>query len=284
MHQKVYATGKSTNVRSMPNIASDILGKATDKIGFEYVRTTPTHNGYKWFVVNIGKAQGFIREDVGKIVTETPIEPSKFTYILDPGHGGINPATNQYVTPGKRSPKLEDGSVYFEGVGNRQIAKRVADKLRDLNIKFAFTVSPSDWQDTGLSTRVNRANSLHAATPCVLISLHSNASGNGSVFHAGQGYEVFTTPGQTKSDTYANIWFEEMSKEFPTMKGRPDVKDGDHDKEERFTMLGTRCPAFLIEMAFHTNRAEVDLLRTPEGQERMANVIVRTIQRIEKLN
>lgn len=284
MHQKVYATGKSTNVRSMPSTTSDIIGKATDKMGFEYIRTTPTHSGHKWFAVKIGKAEGYIREDVGKIVDEAPVEPSKLTYILDPGHGGINPATGQYVTPGKRSPKLENGSVYFEGVGNRQIAKRVADKLRELNIKFAFTVSPSDWQDTGLSTRVNRANALHATTPCVLISIHSNASGNGSTFHAGQGYEVFTSPGQTTSDTYANIWFEEMRKEFPTMKGRSDLRDGDHDKEERFTMLGTRCPAILVEMAFHTNRAEVDLLRIPEGQERLANVIVRTIQRIEETN
>jgi N-acetylmuramoyl-L-alanine amidase len=207
---------------------------------------------------------------------------SKNTYILDPGHGGINPTTKQYVTPGKRSPKLNDGSVYFEGVGNRQVSKRVADKLKPLGIKFAYTVTPDEWQDVSLPTRVARANALHAKTPCVLISIHSNAAGDGKNWHAGEGYEVFTSHGQTKSDEYATIWFDEMRKEFPTMKGRSDMRDGDVDKEANYTMItSTRCPAFLIEMAFHTHLKEVELLRTASGQERFANVIVRTIQRIE---
>jgi N-acetylmuramoyl-L-alanine amidase len=44
------------------------------------------------------------------------------TVILDAGHGGI--IDGVYQTHGKRSPIWEDGSQYFEGVGNRQIDRK----------------------------------------------------------------------------------------------------------------------------------------------------------------
>jgi N-acetylmuramoyl-L-alanine amidase len=208
---------------------------------------------------------------------------SKFTYILDPGHGGIDPKTQRYVTAGKRSPVLPDGTTYFEGVGNRQIAKLVGDELKAKNIQYAYTVTPSDHTDVSLVERQRRANALHKKKPCILISIHSNASGDGRSFHAGQGFEVFTSIGQTNSDKYAEIWYEEMKLEFDELKGRSDRSDGDHDKEARLAMVQLNCPSFLIEMAFHTHKNEVMLLKSFEGQKRFAKVIVRTIERIEKL-
>lgn len=205
---------------------------------------------------------------------------SKNTYILDPGHGAISPLTGQYVTPGKRSQKWGDGSVYYEGVGNREIAKIVAEKLKALGIKYAFTVTPSEWEDVALSTRVSRANALISKTPCVLISIHSNASANASA----NGFEVFTSPGQTLSDKYAELWFKNQSLTFTELKGRPDNSDMDKDKEERFTMImSPKCPSFLVETMFHTNEKECKILMSPEGKERIANAIVKTIQQIELL-
>jgi N-acetylmuramoyl-L-alanine amidase len=273
--KKVSTSKDAVNIRELPNVSSDALGVLRKNETLDFKGYTPTHNGFRWAIVIFKNKTGYIREDVISVTGEDSL-----TFVLDPGHGGLSPKTQTYVTSGKRSPKFKDGSVYFEGVGNRQIAKRVGDKLKALGISYAYAVNPDEWQDVALGTRVSRVNLLHAKTPCVLISIHSNAAGNGKDWHAGEGYEVFTSPGQNKSDEYASIWFDEMKKEFPTMKGRSDLKDGDHDKEERFTMLGTKCPAFLIEMAFHTNVKEVELLRTPAGQERMADVIVRTIQKI----
>ena len=34
---------------------------------------------------------------------------SKYVWLLDAGHGGINPDTGEYVTPGKRSPVWQKG-------------------------------------------------------------------------------------------------------------------------------------------------------------------------------
>ena len=205
---------------------------------------------------------------------------SKRIYILDPGHGGINPATKQYVTPGKRSPKWADGSIYYEGVGNREIAELVSKKLLALRISHAFTVHPSDWKDVSLSERVRKTNEISSKQSAVLISIHSNAASSSSA----NGFEVFTSPGITKSDRKADIWYKEMRSEFPELKGRPDLRDGFHDKEEIFTMITkTKCPAFLIETMFHTNEKECRILMSAKGKERIANVIVRSIQKIEQL-
>lgn len=205
---------------------------------------------------------------------------SKRVYILDPGHGGIDPSTGRYVTSGKRSPKWPDGSVYYEGVGNREIARLCGMKLKALGIDYAYTVTPSDWKDTPLSVRVARANALFSKEPAVLISIHSNAAADSSA----HGFEVFTSPGQTTSDKYATVLYNEFAKAFPELKGRPGLSDGDPDKEEKFTMVvGPKCPAMLIETMFHTNPKECKMLLDPIVQDRIATAICNAIIEIERI-
>jgi len=205
---------------------------------------------------------------------------SKNIYILDPGHGGINPSTGKYVTVGKRSPKWPDGSIYYEGVGNRTIAKLVGDKLKTLNIDHRFTVDPHNWHDDALAVRTARANALHAKEPVVYISIHSN----GATTEQAHGYEIFTSPGETKSDKYATAMFQEYAAMFPELKGRKDMSDGDPDKESCFWVLKhTNCPAMLIETMFHSNQAECKMLMDPVIQDKVAQAIVNGILKIEKL-
>ncbi|MCX8482123.1 MAG: N-acetylmuramoyl-L-alanine amidase [Crocinitomicaceae bacterium] len=207
---------------------------------------------------------------------------SKRIYIIDPGHGGINPATGLYVTAGKRSPKWSDGSVYYEGVGNRTIASKVGEKLKMLGISFVYTVTPSEWEDIGLTTRVNRAATAVklAKKPGVLISIHSNAAAQESA----HGFEVFTTPGQTESDPMATILFNEFKALFPELSGRSNLQDGDPDKEELFTVISSKSfPSMLIETMFHTNQKECKMLMDPIVQNRIAQAIVNAIQKIDKL-
>jgi N-acetylmuramoyl-L-alanine amidase len=205
---------------------------------------------------------------------------SKYNYILDPGHGGVNPLTGVYVTPGKRSPIWLGGAVYYEGVGNRTIAKLVGSKLKQLGIDYCYTVTPDDWVDWPLKMRVKRADQAHAQKASVLISIHSNGVSDSRA----NGYEVYTSIGNTASDKYASIWFEEFAKEFPMLKGRSSMVDGDVDKEAKFTIItDTRCPAILIESMFHSNYTECMMLMDPMIRERIADTIVRTIQQIESL-
>ena len=195
------------------------------------------------------------------------------TYIIDSGHGGIDLKTGRYVTPGKRSPIWDDGSQYFEGVGNRLIAKVLAAQLREVGIKHEFTVSPDNSIDLSLSKRCQIANEIHGREQgkTVFISIHSNASEH----EKAEGYEVFTSPGITKADQYAKIWLAKMAQTFPTHKNRG-------AKEARFYVLvRTLSPAILVETMFHTNERECKILQSHAGRNQIAQALFETIIEIE---
>jgi len=199
--------------------------------------------------------------------------------ILDAGHGGVNPVTNSYVTNGKRSPKWEDDTIYYEGVGNRDIVLRASLLLKAKGIDTVFTVSPDDYVDVSLSKRVKIANKYYLKhnKEAILISVHSNGYKSSSA----HGTEVFTSPGETQSDSIATIWMEEFSKLFPDIRQRTDFSDGDIDKEAKFTIIQkTYCPAILIETMFHTNKNECKKLMNPLIRERIALAICNTAERV----
>jgi len=202
---------------------------------------------------------------------------SKYIWILDAGHGGL--IDNVYQTSGKRSPKWSDGSIYYEGVGNRQIAKKVGDQLQKLDIDFVYTVDPSNGKDVSLTTRINFVNKLPAKNK-VLISIHSN----GASVESASGFEIFTSAGQTKSDAIATVIYEEFQKEFKESKFRKDMSDGDVDKENPLYITGkSNCPAVLLECFFMTNEKECkEILMTEEGQNRIVKCIVQAICKLEQ--
>ena len=203
----------------------------------------------------------------------------KFIYILDAGHGGTIDGT--YQTSGKRSPKWEDGSQYFEGVGNRDIVKKLAQKMEDAGLVYHYsTVGP---KDTDLDDRVDVINSLcrmYGARNVILISVHSNGFKSSSA----KGWEVYTTKGTTKSDACATILFEEHKKAFPERTFRTDKKDGDVDKEANFYIIAhSKCRAVLTENFFHTNPDECkNILLKEEGRDKIAQAHFNAILRMEK--
>ena len=56
--KKVFAKGKTTNVRHLPNVESKVIATVTDKTGLNYKNMTPTHNGRRWFIVDVNGADG----------------------------------------------------------------------------------------------------------------------------------------------------------------------------------------------------------------------------------
>jgi N-acetylmuramoyl-L-alanine amidase len=201
---------------------------------------------------------------------------SKYTWILDPGHGGM--INGEYQTAGKRSPEWEDGSQYFEGVGNRDIVNRIFEKCVEAGITV-FDIVDSE-EDIPLSKRVENANFLHSQTKnAIYVSVHSDAFDNPKA----HGYSVYTSVGQTKSDKVAEVFIEEMKAMFPGEKLRTDGTDGDQDKEAHFYVLKkTACPAILTENFFYTNPRECELLLSPEGREKIAQAHFNAILKIEE--
>ena len=199
---------------------------------------------------------------------------SKYLWLLDPGHGGL--LKGVYQTPGKRSPVWEDGSQYFEGVGNRIISDKIFQMCKEEGIDAMDIVSSN--RDVSLSERVVRANALNKDRDCIYVSIHSD----GFTKESANGYSVYTSKGQTQSDDIASIFIDNMQRAFPYHKLRKDTRDGDEDKEANFYVLKrTNCPAILIENFFMTNEEECKLLMSEAGSNKIALTHFNSIIEIE---
>lgn len=207
---------------------------------------------------------------------------SKHIWILDAGHGGI--IDGHYVTSGKRSPIWADGTQYFEGVGNRNIVKKLAQKLKENNIEFIDLLNGSQ-EDISLQERVYKANKeYYTDKRCVLVSVHSNGFNKESA----NGYSVYTSKGQTQSDKIAEVFYKKMQLYFPKHKARKDYTDNDSDKEANFYIIAkTNCPAILIENFFMTNYRESKLLMDNSFVNRIVDChfdSIKSIEELEKIN
>jgi len=207
-----------------------------------------------------------------------PIIPnSNYLWLLDPGHGGM--IDGEYQTAGKRSPIWDNGTQYFEGVGNRLIVDLILEKLTQQGIRCYDVVSSEE--DVSLSERVKRANEADKTEKVIYVSIHSDAFSSESA----NGYSVYTSIGETKSDKVATIFLDNMKVEFPDHKLRRDTTDGDEDKESNFYVLkNTTSPAILIENFFMTNYRECQLLLDSTFREKLADCHVKSILYIDKNN
>ena len=187
--------------------------------------------------------------------------------LIDPGHG--------IDTPGKRSP---DGK-FLEYLWNRQIADLLLNRFMMMDIDASLVVTETN--DISLSTRVQRVNRLCSkvgASNVILLSIHSNAAGDGSKWMSAQGWSCYTSKGETKSDAIAECLYDAFEAEFADRKIRKDISDGDRDWEENFYVLQkSKCPAVLLENFFYDNRDECTWLLKDETKERIADTIVKGI-------
>ena len=188
--------------------------------------------------------------------------------LIDAGHG--------IDTPGKRSP---DGS-FLEYLWNRE----VADILYSLLTEDEFDVDliVTETNDIPLKTRVRRVNEICnqvGSHNVLLLSIHSNAAGNGEKWMNAQGWSAYTTKGKTKSDIAAKCLYDAFEEEFKDRKIRRDLSDGDPDWEEDFYIIKrTPCPAVLIENFFYDNKEEAAWLLTESAKRRIAKAILHGVQ------
>lgn len=198
---------------------------------------------------------------------KTTAVSSKYLYIIDVAHGKD--------VPGKQSP---DGR-HKEWLWSRIFAQALLELLHDNGIKAIIPVNIDT--EPGLIERCHRYNDIIGNK--IMISIHNNAAGNGSVWKSARGFEIWTSPGQTTSDKVADIFANHIKENFPALPFRTDTTDGDPDKESRFTVLiGTRCPAILIENLFQDNKQDVDLLLNKSFCMRLQTAYYNAILEIEK--
>lgn len=174
--------------------------------------------------------------------------------LVDPGHGG-----------------RDSGAVSHDGQTlEKDIALKVGLRVAEILQPYGnVALSRSDDTFLTLSGRARKANQLGAD----LLSIHCNAGG-------GKGFEAFTSPGETPSDPWATAILEELEADFPERPVRKDLRDGDPDKEERFTVLTkTRHSAVLVELGFIDTEEGRRFLTDPANQEKLAQSIARATLR-----
>ena len=216
----------------------------------------------------------------GSISPDYTTPKSNYLWIFDNGHGGI--IDGVYQTAGKRSPIWEDGSQLFEGEFNRAIVDRLVKMCAEEGIECVNLVDTT--VDVPLSKRTEKANDIYRKRAdkngkCIYVSIHANGFSQESA----NGWSVYTSEGETKSDIIASILAEKAEIEFPNEKMRKDTTDGDADKESNFWVLRkTVMPAILSENFFMTNYSNChNYLLSEEGRNRIAKIHFEMIQEVE---
>lgn len=187
----------------------------------------------------------------------------KYVVVLDAGHGGV--INGVYQTKGKRSPVWDNGSQYFEGVGNREICKKLRAKLT-ANCIEVYNPNDSDV-DMPLRTRTSKINKYIKDNPdkkFIGISIHSNGFSKESA----HGWSVYTyTKASEDSKILSSLLAKEMKVKFPDRRLRGEKTAG-------FWMLKhTNCPFVLTENFFMTNQDECqNILMNEEQQDKIVDM------------
>lgn len=178
-------------------------------------------------------------------------------------------------TAGKRSPMFvnyqgEDVQLR-EYLWVRDVGKRFIHLLQQEGMSYHILnteindVSPQDKciRENVAKKRINKEGYRTYA-----MDLHANAAG----VESANGYEVFTSIGETKADQIAEIYYNNAKASgMWRMRSGHSKENSGNDKEARFWFLRhTHSPAILPEMGFYTNRAECLRMLSEEYKDAVA--------------
>lgn len=201
---------------------------------------------------------------------------SRYTWLLDPGHGGI--IDGVYQTAGKRSPIFPDGSVLYEGEFNRSVVKHLLKFCQKGNVEAIDVVD--SLEDIPLRKRVAEANKLHREKgSCVYISIHANGFGNGKDFNNAKGICTFHHHKSSAGKMLAN----NLQKHLCNLTGFRDRGAVSNEAWANFYVLRkTNMPAVLSENGFMTNYEDARALMDPVVQKKVALAHYNMIREVER--
>lgn len=171
--------------------------------------------------------------------------------IIDNGHGR--------QTRGKCSP---DGRLR-EWEWTRKAARKLVGELKSRGLEAVLLVPEDD--DVPLRERCRRANAIAAEhVGAVLISLHTNAAGDGKHWTDARGWSSFVArgAGAEARRLAAGMW--RMAKERGFSGNRCVPPAGYYERDFAICRC-THCPAVLTENLFHDNIFDAGFLMSDEG-------------------
>jgi N-acetylmuramoyl-L-alanine amidase len=196
------------------------------------------------------------------------------------------------TTPGKCSP---DGK-FREAVWSREFVATLKPMLESYGLEVMI-----DWPDLSMGKGTTTSQELKKRVEIVnkeaakkdknvyYISTHVNAAGSQGKWLGARGWSAYTSPGRTISDTLAEFLWISAHKNLRHYKGfgtwekgqsfiRSDMKDGDHDLEEKlYVLTKTKCPAVLVENMFQDNHDDIQYLTSDIGFHELQRTYVEGI-------
>lgn len=191
----------------------------------------------------------------------------RYLVILDAGHG--------LDTPGKRTPKFNNGRFMKENEFNRAVIRKI-DKLLEKynNIDIVFT--STEKRDVSLNERVKRVNDVYDKYKdiyknIVLVSVHANAFGDGVNFNSANGTSSHYYPTNMTDKQFAKTIHKDLIASTNPSSDRGLV--GSNFK----ILRDVKMTAVLCENLFMTNLENAKMLLTDEFREKTALGIVNGI-------
>ena len=184
--------------------------------------------------------------------------------------------------PGKRSPKGGKFGVLYEWKFNRQIARPLVERLKNMGYDAELVVP----EDTEVSLgercrRVNRWCDKLGAKNCIFISIHSNASSNCETWQKPNGWSAFVyTKASNASKRLAQCLYDEAEKR--NLKGNRCVPPERYWTANFYVLKHTNCPAVLTESLFYDNHSDYLYLCSEKGREEIINLHINGIVRFIK--
>lgn len=209
-----------------------------------------------------------------------PEYTSRYAWIIDCGHTEF--------TPGKRSPKLDDGRQLLEYEINHWVGDRLIKRLRDHNIEVVKTCRPDEFEERiegdriinrhgdNLTERCIRANNYITSRPKLFVSIHHNAFGSGWSAPHGTETFIFTRPSNEEASEDLGNTFQRC-----LVDGLRTTNRG--LKRANYQVLRlTAMPACLLEVEFFSNKEKVLLLLEEDFRNKTIDAMEKAILEIEE--
>lgn len=196
-------------------------------------------------------------------------QQQRYLWLLDAGH-----APN---TPGKRSPALPMGLRLHEWQLNRDIVRRLAQRLHEEGLAF-HVLTPQTQYDLGPTDRARLANEVAARIPlpCRLVSVHSNADGNGDDWTEASGITCLHWPDSEASrdmaQTFQTALVSALGWRDRGIKGRDDLS----------LLRRSAMPAIITESGFYTHASECRSLLQTATRADVVDGHLKAIFRVEQ--
>lgn len=262
--------GTEADQADEPNAASEaeaLIGDASELSSLTVIETIDTSA-----MRSRGGSTHIDWSTVDNLVT---ISQPRFLWCLDNGHGSLQ--------SGKRSPFFEGGGQLLEWSFNRDIVRRIVEKLDPLGVQF-INIVPEDDVDAFLAERVSRANEIESplGLPKIFVSIHANAMGVGGWDDRFEGLETWYHPNSADGAHIASVFQTALVRALPNWRDRGLKHHQSGSGKIFYVLRNTNMPAILTENGYYTHPQEAARLMTDDVRQQIADAHVAAILEIEQ--